>query len=389
MQPLANSYLSEANAQAREPVYSLHAKVCARCFLAQLDHDVDAAHIFNEDYAYFSSFSDSWLDHCRQYALKMMSMLSLTRDSLVIEVASNDGYMLKNFVAAGIPVLGIEPSANTARAAEKIGVSTRVAFFNTATGEALAAESLQADLIAAKNVMAHVPDLADFVGGFKAALKPQGCITVEFPHLLRQIEQLQFDTIYHEHYSYLSLLAVEYAFQQAGLRVFDVEELPTHGGSLRIFGCHADALFEPTDGLRRVRQMEAAAGLSTEAAYADFAKRVEACRSSFLEFLSQVRRQGKHLAAYGAAAKGNTFLNYAGVGADDIMFAVDRSPHKQGKFLPGSHIPILSPEAILKHKPDYVLILPWNLWEEITEQMSAVRSWGGSFVRAVPAISIG
>jgi SAM-dependent methyltransferase len=388
-QPLANSYLSEGNLQDPEPLHSLNAMVCSQCFLAQLDHNVNAEHIFNEDYAYFSSFSDTWLDHCRAYALKMMSLLQLSHDSLVIEVASNDGYMLKNFVAAGIPVLGVEPSANTARAAEEIGVSTRVDFFNAATGRALAAEGLQADLIAAKNVMAHVPDLADFVAGFKAALKPQGCITVEFPHLLRQIEQLQFDTIYHEHYSYLSLLAVEYAFQEAGLRVFDVEELPTHGGSLRIFGCHDDAPFGATDALQRVRQMEDAAGLSTKAAYADFARRVEECRSSFVAFLLQARSEGKRIAAYGAAAKGNTFLNYAGADANDITFVVDRSPHKQGKFLPGSRIPIMAPEAILKYKPDYVLVLPWNLWDEITEQMISVREWGGKFVRAVPVIQFG
>jgi len=389
LQPLANSYIPEGALDEPEAVYPLHAKVCARCFLVQLDHDVDAAHIFNSNYAYFSSFSESWLEHCRRYALKMMDRLSLSAESLVVEVASNDGYMLKNFVAAGIPVLGVEPSANTAEAAEKVGVRTRVAFFNTATGKALAEEGLKADLIAAKNVMAHVPDLADFVGGFKEALKPQGCITVEFPHLLRQIERLQFDTIYHEHYSYLSLLAVEYAFKAAGLRVFDVEELATHGGSLRIFGCHADAPFEETEELKRVRGLEADAGLDGPDVYASFADRVDACRADFLAFLDRVAGEGSSVAAYGAAAKGNTFLNFCQVKAPTIRFVVDRSPHKQGTYLPGSQIPVLDPSAVFEQKPDYLLILPWNLWDEIVEQMKDVRDWGGKFVKAVPDVQIG
>lgn len=388
LQPLANSYLPNLDALDEEPYYPLHAKVCTRCFLVQLDHDVSASQIFNSEYAYFSSVSETWLEHCRKYAEKMVAKLGLSSESLVIEAASNDGYMLKNFVSAGIPVLGIEPSGNTAKAAEKIGVPTRVAFFNTATGKALAAESMQADLIAAKNVMAHVPDLVDFIGGFQAALKPNGCITVEFPHLLQQLVNLQFDTIYHEHYSYLSLLAVEYAFIQAGLRIFDVEELPTHGGSLRIFGCHDGAPYEPTPALHHVRQSENAAGLMTEAAYRDFAQRVAECRSDFLQFIQSAQSEGKSIAAYGAAAKGNTFLNYAGVSVDSISFIADLSIHKQGKYMPGSHIPILSPDVIESRKPDYLLVLPWNLWDEVTQQMSNIRSWGGRFVRAVPTVYI-
>lgn len=386
--PLANSYVVTEDAAKPEARFPLRACVCERCFLVQLDHDVPPEDIFSAEYAYFSSFSDSWLAHARGYAEQMIPRFGLDDSSLVIEVASNDGYLLRNFVAAGIPALGIEPASNTAAAAEAIGVRTRVCFFDTATGRELAAEGLQADLIAANNVMAHVPDLADFVSGFAAALKPEGVVTVEFPHLLRLIERVQFDTIYHEHYSYLSLVAVEFAFRAVGLRVFDVQRLATHGGSLRIFGCHAAAAHVPTDGLAEVRRLEAAAGLATIDSYARFGERVAACRAGFQRFLATARAEGKTIAAYGAAAKGNTFLNACGVTAADIAYVVDRNPHKQGRLLPGSLIPIYAPERIVATRPDYLLILPWNLADEIIDQTNVIRSWGGHFVIAVPEIRV-
>lgn len=318
----------------------------------------------------------------------MTTRFGLGLDSRVMEVASNDGYLLRNFVAAGIPVLGIEPSSNTAEAAMAIGVSTRVCFFNTANAIALASKGFKADLIANNNVMAHVPDLADFVGGFPHVLKPEGVVTVEFPHLLTQIEGVQFDTIYHEHYSYLSLLAVENAFRRAGMRVFDVERLPTHGGSLRVFSCLEDASHAACPGLFEVRQLEEEAGFRHPETYDRFAAKVVACRDGFLAFLRQAKTEGKRVAAYGAAAKGNTFLNYCGVDHTAIEFVVDRSPHKQGRYLPGSLVPIYAPEHVFAARPDYLLVLPWNLRAEIMEQMKDIRAWGGRFVTAVPRIEI-
>jgi SAM-dependent methyltransferase len=389
LQPLANSYLTpEQLAAGNEPVFPLHTKVCDRCFLVQADHDVPAEAIFDEDYAYFSSFSPGWVEHARRYAEAMSDRFDLGPDSLVVEVASNDGYLLKHFLAKDIPVLGIEPTANTAEAARAIGVRTDVVFFNAETGQRLAARGDRADLMAANNVLAHVPDLNAFVGGFRHVLKPQGVLTFEFPHLLNLIEKVQFDTIYHEHYSYLSLLAVEQVLAAHGLRVFDVELLPTHGGSLRLLCCHQGSGHEETDALRDLRRAEAAAGLNRPETYDGFTARVEAVRDSFQAFLDAARDDSKVIAAYGAAAKGNTFLNYCGTTAHDIVCAYDANPAKQGRFLPGSHIPVFAPEAVRTTRPDYVLILPWNLKDEIMRQLSFIADWGGRFVTASPETKV-
>lgn len=388
-QPLANSYLTpDQVAAGNEPVYPLHTRVCDACFLVQADHDVPAEAIFDDGYAYFSSFSPGWVEHARRYAEAMTDRFGLGPESLVVEVASNDGYLLRHFLAKDIPVLGIEPTANTAEAARAIGVRTDVVFFNAETGERLAARGDRADLMAANNVLAHVPDLNTFVGGFRHVLKPEGVLTFEFPHLLNLIELVQFDTIYHEHYSYLSLLAVEQVLAAHGLRVFDVEQLPTHGGSLRLFCCHQAAGREETDGLRAVRAAEAAAGLNRPQTYDGFTARVEAVRDSFLAFLSTARRDGKVIAAYGAAAKGNTFLNYCGVTCGDILEAYDANPAKQGRCLPGSHVPIRAPDAVKASRPDYVLVLPWNLKDEITGQLAFIADWGGAFVVASPVTRV-
>jgi len=384
-QPLANSYLTpEQLAAGNEPVYPLHTRVCDACFLVQADHDVPAEAIFDESYAYFSSFSPGWVEHARRYAEAMSDRFDLGPESLVVEVASNDGYLLKHFLAKDIPVLGIEPTANTAEAARAIGVRTEVVFFNAETGQALAARGDRADLMAANNVLAHVPDLNVFVGGFRHVLKPEGVLTFEFPHLLNLIEKAQFDTIYHEHYSYLSLLAVEQVLAAHGLRVFDVELLATHGGSLRLFCCHQASGHEETDALRALRATEAAAGLHRPETYDGFTARVEAVRDSFQAFLRAAKDEGKVIAAYGAAAKGNTFLNYCGTTSDDIVEAYDANPAKQDRYLPGSHVPIRAPAAVASSRPDYVLILPWNLKEEITRQLAFIADWGGRFVVASP-----
>jgi len=389
LQPLANSYLTpEQLAAGNEPVFPLNTMVCDACFLVQADHEVPAEAIFDEGYAYFSSFSPGWVEHARRYAEAMTERFGLGSDSLVVEVASNDGYLLKHFLAKGVPALGIEPTANTAEAARAIGVRTDVVFFNAETGQALAARGDRADLMAANNVLAHVPDLNAFVGGFRHVLKPEGVLTFEFPHLLNLIEKVQFDTIYHEHYSYLSLLAVEQVLGAHGLRVFDVEQLPTHGGSLRLFCCHKAASHQDTDGLNAVRAAEAAAGLNRPETYDGFTARVEAVRDSFQAFLKAARDDGKAIAAYGAAAKGNTFLNYCGTTADDIVEAYDANPAKQDRYLPGSHVPIRSPAAVASSRPDYVLILPWNLKDEITRQLAFIADWGGRFVIASPRTEI-
>jgi SAM-dependent methyltransferase len=362
--------------------------VCDACFLVQADHEVPAEAIFDEGYAYFSSFSPGWVEHARRYVEAMTERFGLGPDSLVVEVASNDGYLLKHFLAKGVPVLGVEPTANTAEAARAIGVRTDVVFFNAETGQALAARGDRADLMAANNVLAHVPDLNAFVGGFPHVLKPEGVLTFEFPHLLNLIEKVQFDTIYHEHYSYLSLLAVEQVLGAHGLRVFDVEQLPTHGGSLRLFCCHQAAVHAETEGLRAVRAAEAAAGLNRSETYDGFAARVEAVRDSFQAFLKAAKDDGKAIAAYGAAAKGNTFLNYCGTTSDDIVEAYDANPAKQDRYLPGSHVPIRGPAAVANSRPDYVLILPWNLKDEITRQLAFIADWGGRFVIASPRTEI-
>jgi len=384
-QPLANSYLTaEQLAAGDEAVYPLHTRVCDACFLVQADHDVPAEAIFDEGYAYFSSFSPGWVEHARRYAEAMTERFDLGPESLVVEVASNDGYLLRHFLAKDIPVLGIEPTANTAEAARAIGVRTEVVFFNAETGQALAARGDRADLMAANNVLAHVPDLNTFVAGFRHVLKPDGVLTFEFPHLLNLIEKVQFDTIYHEHYSYLSLLAVEQVLAAHGLRVFDLELLPTHGGSLRLFCCHQASGHEETDALRSLRATEAAAGLHRPGTYDGFMARVEAVRDSFRAFLRTAKDDGKAIAAYGAAAKGNTFLNYCGATRDDIVEAYDANPAKQDRYLPGSHVPIRAPAAVASSRPDYVLILPWNLQDEITHQLAFIADWGGRFVVASP-----
>lgn len=389
LQPLANSYLTpEQLAAGNEPVFPLLTLVCDSCFLVQADHEVPADAIFDDSYAYFSSFSPGWVEHARRYAEAMTERFGLGAESLVVEVASNDGYLLKHFLAKGIPVLGVEPTANTAEAARAIGVRTDVVFFNAGTGQALAARGDRADLMAANNVLAHVPDLNEFVGGFRHVLKPDGVLTFEFPHLLNLIEKVQFDTIYHEHYSYLSLLAVEQVLGAHGLRPFDVELLSTHGGSLRLFCCRQGARHEESQALRDLRTTEAAAGLNKPQTYDGFTARVEAVRDSFQTFLAAARDDGKAIAAYGAAAKGNTFLNYCGTTAADIVEAYDANPAKQGRYLPGSHIPVRAPEAVKASRPDYVLILPWNLKDEITRQLSFIGDWGGRFVIASPRTEV-
>lgn len=386
--PPANSYLPSRAAIAGERSYPLRVRVCVQCFLAQVDYDVPPAELFS-NYAYFSSFSESWLAHAKDYCEMAKKRFGLGRDSLVIELASNDGYLLKNFLADGIPVLGIDPSDTVAAAAEKIGVPTLVEFFGEPVGRRLTAEGCQADLVLGKNVLAHVPATNDFVAGIAAVLKPEGNVTIEFPHLLALIEHVEFDTIYHEHFSYLSLLAVEKIFGRHGLRIYDVEEQRTHGGSLRIFACHAARQgIADGPGLFKVRADEKAAGLDKMETYARFADKVEACRTSMKAFFAQAKAEGRKVAGYGAAAKGNTLLNFCGVTESDVAMVADRNPHKQNTRLPGTHIPVVSPEEMLAARPDYVLILPWNLKDEIIKQLAGVRGWGGRFVTPVPLAQI-
>ncbi|MFI4951209.1 MAG: methyltransferase domain-containing protein, partial [Caulobacterales bacterium] len=359
-QPLANSYLTaEQLAAGAEPTYPLHVRVCHACFLVQADDAVPADVIFDGAYAYFSSYSTTWVEHARRYAAAMVERFGLGPESLVVEVASNDGYLLQHFVEMDVPVLGVEPTANTAEAARARGVRTEVAFFNATTGRDLAARGDRADLMAANNVLAHVPAIGDFTAGFREVLKDEGVATFEFPHLLNLIDQVQFDTIYHEHFSYLSLLAVEQVLRANGLRPFDVERLATHGGSLRLFCCHMGAGYEETPALLALREVEHSAGLDSIETYAGFAPKVAAVRDSFRAFLAGEKAASRRLAAYGAAAKGNTFLNYCGATADDIVAVFDASPAKQGRFLPGSHLPILPPAAVRRMRPDDLLILPW------------------------------
>jgi SAM-dependent methyltransferase len=389
LQPLANSYLTPAQlAAGTERAWPLRTRVCGNCFLVQADDPVAADAIFDDGYAYFSSYSETWVQHAGRYAEAMIGRFGLSADSLVIEIASNDGYLLQHFKAAGIPVLGIEPTANTAKVAIAKGIPTEVVFFNAETGRDLAARGVAADLMAGNNVLAHVPDIGDFVAGFPHVLKPEGVLTFEFPHLLNLIEKVQFDTIYHEHFSYLSLLAVEQVLRANGLRPFDVQLLPTHGGSLRLFCCHLASGHEETEALRLLRAREHDAGLDHISTYRGFTAEVEKVRAGFLAFLAQARAEGKTVAAYGAAAKGNTFLNYAGTGPADIVAAFDANPHKQDRYLPGSHIPIYAPAKIDEIKPDYVLILPWNLKDEIMHQLAFVRAWGGRFVTASPETKV-
>jgi SAM-dependent methyltransferase len=388
LQPASNAFLATLQAARDEKRYPLRAKVCEICKLVQLDYDVAPQELFG-NYVYFSSYSDQWLAHAKEYCGMARRRFALDAQSLVIELASNDGYLLKNFIEMGVPVLGIDPSGTVAAAAEKIGVPTLVEFFGEELAQDLAAKGRQADLIIANNVLAHVPRLNDFVAGIARLLKPGGTATIEFPHLLELIEHVEFDTIYHEHFSYFSLYAIEQVFSRHGLRLYDVEQLPTHGGSLRVFAAHAHRKdLEDSALLRTVRASEGAAGLADLSSYLRFAARVESCRRSLLEFLGEAKREGKTVAAYGAAAKGNTLLNFCALTPADIPQVADRNPHKQSKFLPGTHIPVVSPETLLQSKPDYVLILPWNLQQEIRQQLREINQWGGRFVTPVPLVRV-
>jgi SAM-dependent methyltransferase len=386
MTPFANSYVAPENENAMEPFFPLRTYVCGRCKLVQLEEFESPDEIFS-DYAYFSSYSTSWLEHCRRYVEQMMELLPLGADSQVVEIASNDGYLLQYFQQAGVPVLGIEPAANVAAVANEKGIATHVEFFGVQCANGLRGEHA-ADLLLGNNVLAHVPDINDFVAGMKLMLKPGGTITMEFPHLLRLIDEHQWDTIYHEHFSYLSWFTVRQIFAAHGLRLFDVEEIPTHGGSLRIYGAHDDDPRPDSERAQELLRRELAAGLDSLDAYATFAERVRAEKLDILEFLIGLRRQGLRIAGYGAAAKGNTLLNYCGIGREIVEFTCDLNPHKQGTFLPGSHIPVRSPEALDEERPDIVLILPWNLREEIMLQLAGIREWGGRFAARAPEITL-
>ena len=386
MSPLSNSFVSAENLNAMEPFYPLHAFVCESCFLVQLDEFESPEEIFS-DYAYFSSYSDSWLEHSKRYTELMIERLGLNTESSIIEIASNDGYLLQYFANRGIPVLGVEPAANVAAVAIDKGIATHVGFFGVDTATELRDARGQADLLLGNNVLAHVPDINDFVAGLAILLKTDGVITMEFPHLLKLIEFNQFDTIYHEHFSYLSLLSVERIFEAHGLQVFDVDELSTHGGSLRIYARHDDAQ-SVTTKIDALRKAEKKAGLDRISTYAAFGDKVEATKRNLLKFLIDAKAEGKRIVAYGAPAKGNTLLNYCGVRRDFIDFTVDRSPAKQNRYLPGTHIPILAPEKIDESRPDYVLILPWNIKEEIVGKMRHIRDWGGKFVVPIPTVEV-
>jgi 2-polyprenyl-3-methyl-5-hydroxy-6-metoxy-1,4-benzoquinol methylase len=388
MSPLSNSYLTSEQLQQMEPFYPLHCFVCSACFLVQLEEFESPAQIFS-DYAYFSSYAETWLRHARQYVDAMVSRLELDKHSFVVEIASNDGYLLQNFLPRGIPVLGIEPAANVAQAALAKGIATLVTFFTRELALELAEQGKRADLIIANNVLAHVPALNDFVAGLKVLLKPGGVMTLEFPHLLRLMADNQFDTIYHEHFSYFSFLTAARIFAAHGLAIFDVEELPTHGGSLRIYGCHREDRGKPeSPRIKALQDREREFGLNQLQVYLAFQARVKKTKRQILAFLIEQKGAGKQIVGYGAPAKGNTLLNYCGIRTDFLDYTVDRSPHKQGLFLPGTHIPILSPERIGETKPDYVFILPWNLKEEIMAQMAGVREWGGRFVVPIPEIEV-
>lgn len=386
--PPSNAYLSPDRLNAPELTFPLRLRVCPSCWLVQTEDFTQADRLFDADYAYFSSTSKSWLDHAARYAADMTVRYGLDASSHVIEVASNDGYLLRNFLAAGIPCLGIEPTASTAAAARALGIPVLEEFFGAALGHRLAAEGRSADLIAGNNVYAHVPDINDFTQGLAAALKPQGVLTLEFPHLMRLVEFCQFDTVYHEHFSYLSALTVARILAGAGLRIFDIEELPTHGGSLRIHGCHAAADHAETDNARAVLAEERRRGMDGADFYTGFQSRADAVKDGLLRFLLDAKRDGKSTAAYGAAAKGNTLLNYAGVKPDLLPFVCDAAPSKQGKLLPGSHIPILSPTALEERRPDFVLILPWNIADEVRRQLAGLAAQGTRFVTAVPEVRI-
>ncbi|MBT8583030.1 class I SAM-dependent methyltransferase [Polynucleobacter paneuropaeus] len=387
--PPSNAYLTKEDLSKPEKYYPLKVMVCDQCWLVQTEDYAQASELFDSEYAYFSSTSSSWLEHAKRYAEKIMQDLSLSENSLVIEVASNDGYLLKNFLAKKIPCLGIEPTASTARVAEKLGIPVLQKFFGEQLGKQLSKEGRQADLIIGNNVYAHVPDINDFTLGLKAALKPGGTITLEFPHLMRLIEFNQFDTIYHEHFSYLSLYTVSKIFKAVGLRIWNVEELSTHGGSLRVYGCHESDPRASLDVVQAILNQEKERGLRNLPVYETFQAKADAIKNDFLEFLVTQKKLGKKVAAYGAAAKGNTLLNYAGVKPDLLAFVCDAATAKQNKFMPGSHIPILKPQELFNGHVDFVVILPWNIAKEVREQNADLRKSGAQFVTAVPSLEVG
>ncbi|OBF66051.1 SAM-dependent methyltransferase [Mycobacterium sp. 852002-51971_SCH5477799-a] len=386
--PPSNAYLHAEDLSVPEVHYPLRVNVCDRCWLVQTEDYARAEDLFSNDYAYFSSTSSSWLDHAAGYVRMIIDRLQLGPESFVIEVASNDGYLLKNFVAAGIPCLGIEPTASTAAAAEALGIAVRREFFGAELGRRLASGGEAADLILGNNVYAHVPDINDFTAGLAAALKPEGAVTLEFPHLMPLVEQTQFDTIYHEHFSYFSLTTVAHIFAEAGLRLWDVEELPTHGGSLRVYGCRTEAAIATSMRVQSMLTREQHFGVARRETYTEFQKRADRVKDDLLAFLIEQKRAGRRVAAYGAAAKGNTLLNYAGVRPDLLPYVCDAALSKQGKFMPGSHIPIRSPEALRESPPDYVVILPWNIADEVRTQLADLGQSGTRFVTAVPELSV-
>ena len=384
MSPISNAFIRAAQAERMEPFYPLHAWVCGQCFLVQLEQFEPPQAHFSDDYAYFSSYSDSWLEHARRYVEMASARFGLGGASQVVEIASNDGYLLQYFVKAGIPSLGVEPAANVAQAARDKGVQTVCEFFGRQSASRLAAEGRRADLLLGNNVLAHVPDLNDFVGGLKILLKPGGTVTMEFPHLLTLMRENQFDTIYHEHFSYFSFLTAAAAFAAHGLRLYDVERIPTHGGSLRIYACHAADAKAASPAVAALLAEERHAGLDRLDAYRDFAEQVKLTKRRLLELLIGIKGARKTIAAYGAPAKGNTLLNYCGIRTDFVDYAVDRSPQKQGRLLPGTRIPVHAPERIFQTRPDYVLVLPWNIKQEIMAQMRGIAAWGGRFIVPIP-----
>jgi len=388
LSPISNAFIKPEDTPRGEMFYPLKACVCESCWLVQLESSPDSGAHFHEDYVYFSSFSSGWVDHARRYVEAMTARLALSASSRVMELASNDGYLLQFFVQAGIPALGIEPTANTAAAARLKGVETREMFFGRQSAEQLATDGWTVDLLLGNNVLAHVPDINDFVAGMPVVLNPEGVITLEFPHLLNLLAQNQFDTIYHEHYTYLSLIALEPVFARAGLRIFDVEELPTHGGSLRIFVCHTSASHKTAPSVHQMLERERAEGLNKGERFDAFAQAVTQTKRALLRFLIDAGAAGKTVAAYGAAAKGNTLLNYCGIRPDMVAFVADKNPTKQGRLLPGSRIEVLNPEEIIARKPDYLLVLPWNIRHEIIDQMSEIRTWGGQFVVPIPTLEL-
>jgi len=386
--PPSNAYLTVEDLKKPEISYPLKLLVCTKCWLVQTEDYTRPEVLFSPEYAYFSSTSSSWLEHAARYSDMIIERLGLNENRFVIEVASNDGYLLKNFVESGIPCLGIEPTDSTAEAAEKIGITVLREFFSEATGKQLAKNGQMADLIIGNNVYAHVPDINDFTSGLKAVLKPGGTITLEFPHLMRLIENTLFDTVYHEHYSYLSLYTVNRILTSFGLRIWDVEELSTHGGSLRVYGCHAEDPRPSSPLVNRLLEEESRKGLQDLKTYQDFQSRAERIKNEFLLFLLKQKQAGKRVIGYGAAAKGNTLLNFAGVKPDLLPFICDAAPSKQGKYMPGSHIPILHPNILDKYKPDVILVFPWNILKEVMDQLDYVRIWGGSFATAIPIIKV-